>query len=510
MPPAIVFDAAPPTGHEIQGRLYDDISGLLCDPLVDGALQTQRLRVPQEAALGERFRTLARQGVTPILLQTVALELRLAALAGVLDGVSPAERYNHFMRAATQQSFRDYLLLKYPVIAEKIAVVVSNLTTLLRLAVEYYEQDRLALQSAIKFGGPNARVVDVIPLGDPHNGGLRASRVLLDSGESAMLKFRSAAPEDALRRVLDMVAGVSGISIAETVDRGDHHWQLWLDPSSVHGASHYRSIGGWIALAYYTGTKDLHAENLLATADSITAVDLECVFNSVLAGRSSDDAVRLANFDQVSTTGILPVRMGSSIAVRGINVGVIGAVSGDRTGLPFWDVSHDGTDLLALHRRMGEAQDIRDDEMIREVLEHEDSIVQGFEDMATALTRVSDALLEEISATTVSTRTLVRPTQIYMDAKMKAYHPSALTSRSTHLSTISEALRQRAAHGTEHVVEAEAITLFQEDIPSYYVNFADSSFPIADLTVDVMPGASTVKRRLQLVDAMPRLLVDDV
>lgn len=499
-PPAIVFGTRSAPGPEIHGRLFDDVSFGLAHVLIEDALQAQGQPSAEAMALGQRFTHAARQAVTPLLLQTVALELRLASVVGLLDGRTGAERYGQFMRAANSPGFRDYLLVKYPVIAEKVSIMVRNLTRLLGSAVEYYEQDRTALQRELAFGAPDARVVDVIPLGDPHNGGLRASRILLDTGESAMLKFRSAAPEEALRRVLDHVEGVRGISIAETLERGDHHWQRWLDTVSTRDASHYRSMGGWIALAYYTGTKDLHAENLLATEDAIVAVDLECVFNSVLAGKPSERAVRLANFDQVSTTGILPVRMGSSVAVRGINVGVIGAVDGDRTGLPYWDVSQDGTDRLVLRRRMGEAQDIRDDQTIREVLEHERSITRGFEEMSTALARAAGTLVAEVSAATVATRTLVRPTQIYMDAKMKAYHPSALTSRSTQLSTISEALRQRAAYGTEHVVEAEAVTLFQEDIPSYYVDAEDSSFPIADLTVDVTPGIETVVRRIRSLD----------
>jgi type 2 lantibiotic biosynthesis protein LanM len=493
-PPGIFVDADPVVDHETASGLYEDCYRLakhFAGELLDrGAGSTPLLVEGVLATVGEELAS----GIA----QTICVEINIARIAGVLVGDSAQKRYRSYFEGAVLPEYRKYLYSKYPVLHERITAVTSATAALFERIAAAAEADAAGLSEL--FGTDIVpEVSDITPLGDPHDGGARACRVRFSDGHVAMYKPRSAAPELFMTRLTSLLsADVQDlVRVATVLDRGTYHWSPWLeaDKNTGFGRTHYTAAGAWIAFAYFTATRDLHRENLLPYQGCLVGIDLECILNSVPTNKPGDDSLRTNQLSSVLTTGILPQRIASNADVEGVNIGAIGAIDGDVSGLFSMVVTDDCTDVVRVGRQEGVTQDQRTADVASGVAANLDAVLDGFERCSADLRANLPELVSALYEYDGHTRVVVRPTQVYFESQFKATHPRCLVDSGLARKTLGDQLHVVAPYGDDAFLQREVDALYRMQIPAYYCDPRDHSLPGPVGDIPLASGLATALER---------------
>ncbi|CAB4937761.1 unannotated protein [freshwater metagenome] len=248
--------------------------------------------------------------------------------------------------------------------------------------------DRLARDEALlpvlTGGTPLGPVVAVDGAGDPHAAGRRTSVLRDDAGTGVVLKPRSLGPDLAIDLVLASVEpvapGGAGPRLPPTIDRGTHAWQRLVAAGPCpDGDAEVRLLeraGVLLAVLHATRSGDVHADNVVLTADHVVPIDLECALQPTVGGPDADRR------RGVERTGLLP----HLDPVHGRDLSPLGPWLADRDAAP---------------------------ERVRDVLEP--ALLRGFdaawEHLVAARTVVDGPAAEALAAAPV--RVVARPTMAY-------------------------------------------------------------------------------------------------
>lgn len=218
----------------------------------------------------------------------------------------------------------------YPVLLRQTWILASGWLAALAELGERIALDRAAIGARFGDGDPDdsARTGEVVEVSrlaaDRHDGGRGVFRVTFEGGPTVVYKPRSLAAEAGFRRFVARLAeaGLDHLPPALAVlEREGYGWMAWAGapelPDRGHAARWFRRAGTLVALAELLGAEDLHAENLVATADGPAIVDGEMLLQPVRTGqrRSESFAAGLlhragpASADRESTwAGLHPAR----------------------------------------------------------------------------------------------------------------------------------------------------------------------------------------------------------
>lgn len=428
--------------------------------------------------------------------QVFALELNVSRVCGRLQGATPALRYIDWLGAAVDDAYLDYVLDKYEALESRLERLVSGALRLVRSINAATVRDERALVS--EFGlAPSTGIRAIIPAGDAHGDGQRASVVVFADGARVMFKPRSDAPDRAFSSFLDALPErvKEFVRVPRTLPSDGYHWQEWVERDD--SLPTFRAAGHWLAIAHLTGTRDLHHENLLPVAGALWAVDLECAFNAL--PKMADDEDLGPEWDLLSGSSILPVRVGGSEEAAGANWGVVGALHQDLTGMPYWAVEDDATDVLRLRRRFGDESDDRQVAAEAELLREGDTVGQGFVDGVSAVEEfLTGTDVGTIVGYAASTRVLLRPTQTYADVLGRTLHPAALLTDAEHVRLITEGLESvTTSDRLRRLSSSEAASLHRGEVPIYTAGVGADSLTVAGEHVPLSSVTDVVRRRAE-------------
>ena len=171
----------------------------------------------------------------------------------------------------------------YPVLARQLATVTE---TWVQSTVEFCTRlgrDRRDIEATFFAGQPAGPVVAIEPaLSDPHDGRRRVAAVRFASGLRILYKPRSLSVDEAFVRLLAW-AEARGLSPRQAtlrlLARDSYGWVEWAAEAAAfsheQARRYHEQAGGLLCWAYVLRGRDLHMENVIATAAGPLLIDLE-------------------------------------------------------------------------------------------------------------------------------------------------------------------------------------------------------------------------------------------
>ena len=370
--------------------------------------------------------------------RTLVLELNVARVRGVLHGESPKARYESFVDRLGQREIALGILQEYPVLGRQLAACVDQWVAYSLEFLTHLAADFDAICRDFAEGADVGPLVDIsLDVGDRHRNGRAVLIAKFGSGLTLVYKPRSLSIDRHFGALVRW-AGDRGFSppydTMRVLDRRAYGWMEFVEPRACDSLEQarrfYRRQGGYLALLHALRATDFHHENLIAAGDHPVLVDLEALFTPSLEAAEPDSPQEVgANMllTSVLRTGLLP--QGSTADFSGL-----GSVEGrlSPVGVPQWergktDEMHYLRKPLVMHG--GANQPALAGQPVS-VLDHVDSLVDGFRDMYRLLVAHRDELLAEhgLLATFADdeVRVVLRPTRTYSHLLEESFHPDVL------------------------------------------------------------------------------------
>ena len=233
-----------------------------------------------------------------------ALDDQLLAEVGSLAGMALYESFQRFRQTLPPADVtRSYglfiewmltgglapLLSEFPVLARHLALAGERWTATTRELITRLAEDRDLLAATFGDGTDLGPVVALDPaLSDPHDGRRRVARLTFAGGVRVVYKPRHQGIERAFNHLLEW-ANVRGLDPSQRttrmVERSSHGWSEHVSPAPSFtrdaASTYYRRAGGLLCWAHLLRARDLHMENIVATAGGPVAIDLEVLLQPV-------------------------------------------------------------------------------------------------------------------------------------------------------------------------------------------------------------------------------------
>lgn len=377
------------------------------------------------------------------LLKTLVLELNVARVEGYLQGDTPQERFQYFLRQLCQPERMQQLLEEYPVLARLLVETIDRwvrceLELLERLCVDWDE-----IRSVFSPDHDPGVLVKILgEQGDTHRGGRSVTILVWSSGFRLVYKPRAMAIDVHFQELLSSLNDLGYQPAFRTfmvIDKGIYGWAEFVQAGPCSSREEverfYQRQGGYLALLYALEASDFHSENLLAAGEHPVLIDLETLLQPQLSVKA-DGKQRgpgIASIDQtVLRVGLLPRRMWSNDQSEGIDLSGLGGQAGQLTPLPVMTWQGRGTDEMRVVRERvpirGENHRPKLHDQQVDALEYCDCIIAGFTAAYRLLLQHRDVLLQEMLPRFAhdEIRCIARPTPTYVRLLNDSYHPDVL------------------------------------------------------------------------------------
>ena len=251
----------------------------------------------------------------------IASELNLARCLGRLEGETPEERSQYFLR--TKLGSPDALLnffCEYSVLARLLAIYIDQWVDSMAEFLQRLHSDIHDIELTFNKERPAGYVVELNDsLSDSHNGGRTVKAIIFQSGLKLLYKPKECGIDLAFMKLLKWLNEQEPQIRMRTFDLLDKNTYAWAEfvecepcKNLIEANEYYHRSGVLLCLLYVLGTTDAHLENVVAAADGPVLVDMEMLLRvPVHSGdeESRNDAAQLAiqlREDSVLSTGLLP------------------------------------------------------------------------------------------------------------------------------------------------------------------------------------------------------------
>lgn len=439
--------------------------------------------------------------------RTLALQLAIDRIDGVLDGATPGERFAAFV---DRPGLLRQVGAQWPALARLLTEEVARACDEAAELTARVLGDRAMIEADGLLRADDGPLVDLsFGHSDRHAGGRTVVGLVYASGRRLMYKPKPLAIDAAFHALcarIDAWGLTPPLPVPKVVDRGEYGYMEFVAaahcPDETAVGRFFRRQGAFLALLYACRGVDVHSENIIAAGEHPYLIDLECLLHPpavTLATLSpAQGGVRRYCEQSVLSLAMLPTY---SVGPQGlIEVGGLGGRDGQMYPhpSPTWiDVGQDTMRLvLAPKPREINANipEVTGPEKIKrraESTDFLDDIRQGFADAYRVLLDHRDDLLAEdgvvASFERCDIRYLVRPTWHYAALLWDGIHPDYLLSgadRELAFERLWGAVD--ALPGIAPLILAERDALRNEDVPVFRVSAGDTTLRSA--SGETFPG----------------------
>jgi hypothetical protein len=230
--------------------------------------------------------------------RTLVLELNVARLEDRLQGETPEERFQDFVRRIREKTGLLVILEEYPLLARQLLNIVDRwlnytLEFLQHLCADW--QDLRAIFSPESDPGLLTAVEG--GAGDTHRGGRSVLKVKFSSGLQLVYKPKSLAIDvhfQELLRWLNERGYQPAFRVVRLLNRETYGWSEFVDSHGCESPEEvtrfYERQGGYLALLYALSATDFHFENLIAAGEHPVLIDLEALFHPYFAEEETNSS----------------------------------------------------------------------------------------------------------------------------------------------------------------------------------------------------------------------------
>jgi type 2 lantibiotic biosynthesis protein LanM len=452
--------------------------------------------------------------------RTLVLELNVARLEGVLDGVTPEDRFQSFVERLRRPEIGLRILREYPVLARQLVIRIDQWV---RFVLEFL--GRLCADwdvightfSADKAPGVLERLQT--GAGDRHRMGRSVVICEFSSGLRLVYKPRSLAADvhfQALVKWFNQRGFLPALRVSQILDRGTHGWVQFIAAEGCDSEAalsrFYERQGACLALLHALAATDFHCENVIAAGEDPMLVDLEAIFHPSLPGSQAerDDEIERLIEGSVLRVGLLPLRIGANAESEGADFTGLGGAAGQMTPHPVPGWARVGTDEMQLVRQRITTSPARNRPSLNasdvNPCDHAEEIAAGFARAYRLLLKFRDELLSSAGPLACfahdEVRVVLRGTEQYGRLLDETFHPDVLRDaldRDLLLGWLWVAAESRPY--LTKAISAELQDLENGDIPLFTTRpssrdlWTSSGQPICDFFDE--PAMAFVRRRLQ-------------
>jgi type 2 lantibiotic biosynthesis protein LanM len=453
--------------------------------------------------------------------RTLALELNVARLQGLLMGDTPEQRFQSFILRLQEREHALAILEEYPVLARQVVTLIDHwvafsLEFLRNLCADWDE----IVQTFCGKDEPGALVQVKGNAGDSHKGGRSVLIARFSSGFQVIYKPRSLAIDLRFQELLTWLndRGLQPpLATMKVLDKQRHGWVEFVATRACRTEEEverfYQRQGGYLALLYALEATDFHFENLIAAGEHPFFVDLEALFQSRVGGEDIKQADVLANATtahSVLRVGLLPQRAFSKDDYEGIDVSGLGGAPGQLSPHQIMQWEMAGTDEMRVVRQRVEVarSDHRPtlNSVDVNVLSYRQALADGFTGMYRLILEHGQDLLSDdgplarFAGTEV--RAIVRDTHTYDLLLQESFHPDFLRD-ALDRDLFLDRLWVGVANHTylARAVGAERLDLLKGDIPVFNTRpesrhlWSSSQAQISDFFDE--PGMTLARHRIE-------------
>jgi len=429
------------------------------------------------------FKSLPEQ-LLAMLGQTMALELNVARLQGLLSGATARERFLSFLERIYQRDIMLAILQEYPVLARQLILCIDRWVSFSLEFLQHLGTDWAAICSTFSLQNYPGVLVEIKGnAGDTHQGGRSVVIAKFSSGFQVVYKPKSLAADVHLQELLVWINERSShppFRTLKVLECGTYGWVEFTGFESCRSQEEvwrfYQRMGGYLALLYALEATDFHSENLIAAGEQPVLIDLETLFHP--RGRVTDEgeSVFLAREEMtysVLRVGLLPQRLWANEESAGVDTSGIGATPGQvmPKRIRSWEgVATDEMRVIREQTSLGGSQNrprLNDSEV--NALEYSEAIIEGFTSVYRCLAKYRDDLsqfLKRFAGDEV--RVVLRQTRTYSLLIGESFHPDLLRN-ALERDRLFDRLWVDAEYRPDliKVIPKEREDLWQGDIPMF-------------------------------------------
>jgi type 2 lantibiotic biosynthesis protein LanM len=375
-----------------------------------------------------------------MLIPTLALELNIARVQGLLEGKTQQQRFESFITRLQQPHIALGLLREYPVLTRQIVVCLDHWITFSLEFLRHLAEDWQDLSEFFCAGDDLGRLISLDDTkGDHHQAGRSVLILTFSSGFRLVYKPRPLAVAKHFQEFLNWLNDRGADPPLRTIkilDRGAYGWVEFIAQegctSSDEVQRFYVRQGEYLALLYALEGTDIHYENLIAAGEHPILVDLETLFQPYI--RSSTQIINEVYRNSVLRIGLLPQRMFGVTHSDGIDLSGLGAAIGQTLPYTVAYLEAPGTDEMRLVQKDGESSGAGNQPSLTgvkiDILDYVKEITAGFETLYRLLLKHREDLLSvdgplaRFGDDTV--RVVLRPTLTYGLLLRSSLHPDVL------------------------------------------------------------------------------------
>ncbi|MGN4719521.1 type 2 lanthipeptide synthetase LanM family protein [Bacillus cereus group sp. MYBK226-2] len=298
-------------------------------------------RVMDEQSISKSIIENLKTQLSPITVKPIVLEVNIAELRKELQGQTPEEKFEFFLKnklSSSQQVLN--LLLDYPVLARRLTEILETslhhqFKILDRFFNDYKEIYKTILPS------PSILIQLHIGAGDTHNGGQTVTILTFKNQKKLVYKPRSLSIDLKFQKFLGWCNQTEGkvvFSTLNVIDKEKYGWQEFISHTECKNEEEirlfYTRLGGYLAILYAFNAVDFHFENLIAHGAHPYLIDLESICYPLQPmseqNTAQHEAIKLL-MKSVLGTGLLPIKYKPNDSLD-VEVSGIGGSAGQQIG----------------------------------------------------------------------------------------------------------------------------------------------------------------------------------
>jgi type 2 lantibiotic biosynthesis protein LanM len=460
--------------------------------------------------------------------RTMVLELNVARLEGLLDGMEASQRFDSFVKRLRQRDVAASLFEEYPVLARQLVLRTNQWVNYSIEFLQHLITDWESLRDTFQADSDAGMLSEVrSDVGDSHRGGRSVLIAKFSAGLQVVYKPRSLSIDVHFQELLAWLNERGDYPAFRTLKILNHDTYGWTEFVAAARCSSvtelrrfYERQGAYLALLYALEATDFHFENLIAAGEHPVLLDLEALMHPRLKSLDLRQAAQAAGNTMtysVLRVGLLPQRSLASGEFAGLDVSGLGSMAGELTPhpVPYW--LSEGTDEMRLGRKRMEIPEGQNQPTLNgaevHALDYARAVEAGFSSMYRCLVEHQDEFLSDQGPlarfANDEVRVIMRPTYIYNLLLTESFHPDALRD-----ALDRDRLFDRLWVGIEEcpqlatIIPAEVHDLHNGDVPIFTTRpnsrdlWTSSHQRIADFYD--RSGGDLVRRRIQRLSDQDR------
>ena len=407
------------------------------------ALKASATSLPFDAdAVGMLFLPHLAGRLAQLSIKAFTLELNIARLEGRLEGKTPTERFQAFLRSLADPTSMLDLLRVYPVLARQIITIAgfwetSSLEILTRLCRDWSE----ICATFSPAQDPGHLTAVEIGIGDTHCQGQSVAKLTFASGLRLIYKPKSLRIDEQIIRLFARFNAWDDhlpLRVANVINRESYGWVEFIEAHTCTTSEEiehfYERLGSLLAILYILDATDMHLENIIASGEDPILIDLESLFHPDIpvdrgAAKSPGTSILQSS---VMRSGLLPREIWQQGDAEGIDVSGLGGRGGQLTPSPVPLFKESGTDQMRMVRERMEIDEQQNRPKLAgkavEARAYLAQFVEGFARTYRLLLAHRQELLDEQIPlfAHIKVRVITRPTRQYGQILNEGTHPTLL------------------------------------------------------------------------------------